>query len=243
MRIAIVDDINKERTCLFNLLQQYFKDCYDRYSVSPEFSEYDCGESFLNTYEPGSYDLVLLDIYMQEITGIDVAKRIVALDKSCNIIFFTTSSEHQLEGYGVHAIGYIMKPVTNHLASLYNALDYFMEKYKPDISSIKVQSVCGELYLYYRDILYYECLERKLYIHMTTGVLPILGKYSDYYSHFLSDKRFLECYRNLIINMDYIETPLQNEFVLKSGDILPISRRKKAQVIESYTKYFIYKGR
>ncbi len=242
MKIAVIDDKKREREYLKHHILSYFEN-RKAYPILPELVEYDSGEAFLECFSPGAFALVFLDIYMEALTGIDVAKRISVLDKSCSILFFTTSSENQLDGYEVHAIGYIMKPVSEHLPALYNALDYFTEKYKPDVSSIKVPYAGEELSLYHRDILYYECLERKLYLHMTTGVLLIHGKYSDYQAHFLSDPRFLECYRNLIINMDYIEAPSNNEFIMKNGDILPISRRKRAEVMGIYMKYFVQNGR
>lgn len=80
-----------------------------------------------------------------------------------------------------------------------------------------------------------------MYLHLVDGELKLLGKYSDYESIFLADQRFLECYRNVIVNMDYIDIPLDYDFILKSGEKLPISRRKKANVLERYMTYFIRK--
>lgn len=243
MKIAIVDDIKEERTHLKLIANQYLELRKDRYPVLPSFIEFDNGETFLEQFASGDYSLVFLDIYMNNLTGIDVAKRIVALDKDCSIIFFTTSDEHQLDGYGVHAVGYIMKPVSDNIPALYTAMDYVMEKQHPDTSGITVQSDCGKLHLYYRDILYLDCIDRKLYIHLTNRILKLSGSYTDYSPYFLSESRFLECYRNVIVNMDYIETPLDCDFAMKNGEKIPVSRRKRSDVMGNYMKYFISVGK
>lgn len=240
MKIAIVDDAKEQRNALIPIVKQYFEDRKERFIISPEWKEYDSGEDFLLQFKPKYFELVFLDIYMKEMNGINVAKRVAALDKNCGIIFFTTSDEHQLEGYGVHAAGYIMKPVSDHIPFLYTAMDYIMDKLQPDISGITVQTDFGELHLYYHNILYLDCTGRKLHLHLTNYDINIMGKYEDYQQQFLSDSRFIECYRNIIVNMDYIEAPLDCDFVLRNGERLPISRRKKAEVMGIYTKHFIY---
>jgi DNA-binding LytR/AlgR family response regulator len=241
MEIAIVDDLRDERTIIHGIAYKYFEDRKELYDISPNFVEFENGETFLENYTPGKYAIVFLDIYMDEITGIDVAKRIAALDRNCSIIFLTTSDEHQLEGYSVHAVGYIMKPIMDHLPALYTAMDYASSRLEMDKAGTTVVTDCGELHLYYRNILYIDCIERTVYIHLADKVLKVLGKYGDYQNSFLSDSRFLECYRNVIVNMDYIDTPADYDFILKSGEKLPISRRKKAAVMGSYMMYFIKK--
>lgn len=241
MKIAVVDDLKNERTLICQYILKYFHDRKDIYEVSPELIEFVNGEAFLSDFKPRKYEIVFLDIYMEKLTGIDVAKKIAALDRNCSIIFFTTSNEHQLDGYGVHAVGYVMKPVSEHLPALYTAMDYAASKLQMDQGHIIVKTSVGELDLYYRNILYIDCIDRIVHLHLTDKVLKLLGKYDDYEKTFLSDSRFLECYRNIIVNMDYIDIPMDYDFILKSGEKLPISRRKKNAVLGSYMSYFLKK--
>lgn len=241
MKIAIVDDIKEERTLVRKFASQYFENRKALYDITPCFEEYKNGETFLESYTPGQYEIVFLDIYMNEITGIDAAKRIAALDKDCSIIFFTTSDEHQLDGYSVHAVGYIMKPLVDHLPAFYTAMDYAASKLQIDKAGITVPTNCGELTLYYKNIMYIDCAPRTFCIHLPHMVINVLGKFQDYAPAFLSDSRFLECYRSIIVNMDYIDRPDDCDFILKSGEKLPISRRKKTAVLGSYMAYFIKK--
>lgn len=239
MEIAIVDDLLVEREEMRRLLLAYFSENNERYGMTPNISEFESGEEFLNSFQPGKYQLVLLDIYMNQLSGIAVAEKLCSLDKNCNIIFFTTSTDHMLEGYDVHAVGYVLKPVAEHLPALNKALTRVMEKLNIDNSCISFPTKFGENTICYRNIVYLESSLRNTYLHFASDTIQVSGKYSDYARQLLADKRFLECYRNLIINMDYIDTALDCDFVLKTGGQVPISRRKKAEVMKKYTTYFI----
>lgn len=239
MEIAIVDDLQAERSTIRRIILEYFNNNKTLYGITPIFSEFENGESFLDTYHPDKYQLILLDIYMNKLTGIDVANRITTLDKKCNIIFFTNSEDHMLDGYDVHALGYVLKPVTNHISALYKAISHAMDRLSIDNSSVPVITEFGEHSIFYRNIIYLESSIRNLYVHFSSETIHISGRYSDYKNQLLKDNRFLECYRNLIVNMDYIDTPLEDELVLKNGEKIPISRRKKIEVMGKYMTYFI----
>lgn len=239
MNIAIVDDLITEREEARSLILEYFAVHNNRCEITPVFSEFESGEAFLNTFQQGKYQIVLLDIYMARLSGIDVAHRILSLDKKCNIIFFTTSTDHILDGYDVHAAGYVLKPVTEHRSALYRALTRAVEKLDIDNSSISILTEFGENTVFSRNILYLESSLRNLHLHFASSTIQVSGKYSDYCEKLLADKRFLECYRNLVVNMDFIDAPLECDFVLTNGEKIPISRRKKTDVMEKYTAYFI----
>lgn len=187
------------------------------------------------------YDLVILDIYMEELSGIEVAKKLYKLHKNCNIIFFTSSTDHMLEGYEVSALGYVLKPINEHKHLLYKALDRAIEKLSPDNEGIIINTKYGESFILYKNLLFIDSSLRNLYFHFQKENLLVSGKYTDYADFLLRDKRFLECYRNLIVNMDYVETVSDSNFILTTGENIPISRRKKIEVMEKYTKYFIEK--
>lgn len=241
MRIALVDDLASERENVRSLVLEYYKIHRKQYQILPEFFEFDSGEAFLESFSTGNYAFVLLDIYMKELTGVEVAQRLVTLDKNCSILFFTTSTDHMLDGYDVHALGYVLKPVVEHVPSLYKAIDRVMEKYNFDSSSLRVTTEHGSHLVLFQNIVYLECAARSLFLHIASDRIDITGKYADYSAPLLKDTRFLECYRNIIVNMDYIDVALESDFILKSGEKIPISRRKKSEVMEKYMAYFIEK--
>ena len=239
MKIAVVDDLAQERNDIISLVTDYFSVRFQQFDITPEFCEYESGEEFLDGFMPAEFDLVLLDIYMAELTGIETAEKLLLLDKNIKIIFFTTSTEHTLDGYGVHALSYILKPVTKHMKAFYKALDYFVELLNLDKCGITIKTSSGDMFVLNKNIVYIESSVRNLFFHFASEIVQASGKYSDYSKALREDHRFLECYRNLTVNMDYIVKPIENDFLLKTGEKIPISRRRKAEVIEQYTTYFI----
>lgn len=241
MQIAIVDDSPLERTLVRSLIDNYLN-TKKELDITAQYDEFVSGEAFLENYSPGKYQLIFMDIYMSTLTGIDVAKRVAALDKPCNIIFFTSSEDYLLDGYSVHAIGYVLKPLEQNLDAFNTAMDYAVYQLQVDKNSLTVLTDCGPLQVYHRNLLYLDTIERTCYMHLTDTVIKLQGTYNDYQKQLLADHRFLECYRNIVVNMDYIDTLLDNDFVLKSGEKLPISRRKKAAVLQDYMMYFLHKA-
>lgn len=239
MKIAVVDDLSEERAEIIHLVNTYFINRYPAYGILPDFSEFESGESFLENFEPHTYKLVFLDIYMNELTGVETAEKLLYLDKQCRVIFFTSSTDHLLEGYGVHALSYVLKPIGQHQNALIQALDYYMDLLNIDNKGLSIRTTQGERYLLYKHIVYVESSVRNLCFHLPTEVLKVQGTYGEYAQKLLQDERFLESYRNLTVNMDYISRPLDRDFLLKTDEQIPISRRKKSAVLEKYTQYFI----
>lgn len=239
VKIAIVDDLSEERAEIIKVVSHYFLNRFHIYSLTPSFDEFDSGESFLSQFEPQSYDLVFLDIYMNELIGIETAQKLFYLDKKCRVVFFTSSTNHLLEGYGVHALSYILKPIREHQNSLYQALDYYMDLLEIDNKEVLIKTQNGEQYVLYKNIVYIESSVRNLCFHFPSEILKVQGTYAEYAKQLLQDERFLESYRNLTVNMDYIARPMEKDFLLKTGEHIPISRRRKSDVLEKYTQYFI----
>ena len=107
MKLAIVDDNKLEQELIFNTLRTYE---HER-NISLDISSYSDGNSFLNTYVPGDFDLIFMDIYMEGMTGIDAVTAIRKIDSHVPVAFATTSTEFALESYRLDALKYIEKPV------------------------------------------------------------------------------------------------------------------------------------
>ena len=243
MRIAVIDDIAQDRTAAINLTKEYFIQRKEYEKMEIFFDEYDSGEAFLNSYIKGLYDILFLDIYMKSLTGIDIARQVSLIDENCHIIFLTSSDEYYPESYEVHAKGYVTKPLKESSFTFCNVMDYIMKQLSMQFSGINVILNGEEIFCPFKEILYFEVNNRKLYFHFLEKTIEVSGKYLDYSNDLLKDTRFLECYRNLIINMDYIQNCDENNFFIKNNEKLPISRRKKHMVLNQYMKYFLGKGK
>ena len=101
MRIAIVDDDAQMRTRL--------RDCLnDLLGNSAGIAAFPSGEDFLAGWEAGRFDVILLDIFMESLTGMDVARKIRETDGQVKLVFCTTSNEFASESYEVNACYYLL---------------------------------------------------------------------------------------------------------------------------------------
>lgn len=57
-------------------------------------------------------EVVLLDIQMRNMSGVEVAKEVKLLNPNTNIIFTTGYADYMKEAFELHASGYLMKPIT-----------------------------------------------------------------------------------------------------------------------------------
>ena len=139
MRIALVDDTAEERRILSEIL--------DRELPQADISVFENGESFLKNWEQNSYDLILLDIYMDEMLGVDVARKIRETDFDVRIVFCTTSNEFASESYEVGANYYLQKPVSTtsfqRMLKMIRLDDYEMNRFitLPDGQKIVLRNI------------------------------------------------------------------------------------------------------
>ena len=243
MRIAVIDDTPQDRKAAITLAKEYFVQRKEYDNMQIFFDEYDSGEAFLKSYIKGVYDILFLDIYMKSLSGIDIARQITLADENCQIIFLTSSEEHYPESYEVHAKGYVTKPLKDSSFSFCNTMDYIMKQFSSQFSGLNIFWNGVEAFCAFKEILYFEMNNGRLYFHLLEKVFELSGKYLDYSKELLNDNRFMECYRNLIVNMDYIKNFDDNNFILKTNEKIPISRRKKQTVLNQYMKYFLGKGK
>lgn len=243
IRIALIDDNPSDIDIGKHYVDTYFQNRPDAANMEISISSYMDGPSFLADFRPDDFDLILLDIYMPAMEGMDVAREVRRLDGSVKIIFLTTSREHALEGYKVFASGYILKPLASHREELFHALDYALPRgsLKPAVLSARIPG-CETLRVPFSHILYMDCSEgRNASIHLIEKNINTTNAFQDLARNLSSDHRFFECYHRLMVNMDYIESMEEDSFLLKGNISVPISRRKKKEVKQHYMQYMLSK--
>ena len=117
MTIAIVDDIAEERILLRKRLEKILL----QKNIDFHCCEYENGEAFLEASKNQNFTVLFLDIYMDGINGIEIARNFRKFNKDCMLIFTTTSRDHALEGFQVRAMHYLVKPYSEEdLISLFD---------------------------------------------------------------------------------------------------------------------------
>ena len=124
MNIAIADDRVEDLQAAEDYLLRYFSARHPEVMSDLSISTFPSAEKFLEVFDPGRFDLLLLDIYMEDMTGMEAAEAVRLKDDRVPIVFLTTSQDHLLEGYRVFASGYLMKPLRENAGEFNHTLDH-----------------------------------------------------------------------------------------------------------------------
>ncbi len=103
MRIVIVDDEKLARDRLRGLLADL--------GAGEVVGEASNGVEALARVEAGQPDLVLLDIRMPGMDGLEVARHLAGLARPPAVIFTTAYDEHALAAFDARAVDYVVKPI------------------------------------------------------------------------------------------------------------------------------------
>lgn len=238
MDIAIVDDEVEVRRELEQELRRYFSAYYPQLLPQLSFRKFSCAEDFLPLMPQQEFALIFLDIYMDKLTGLDAARRLRRFGVDTPIVFLTTSVEHQLDGYSVFAAGYLMKPLSANIESLIHVLDHCLPSIVARNQQLTVQIGPRPVNIPFHRILYIDCNNnRTVIIHLVEEQILTSSTYRDCLEQLQLDKRFMECYHHLLVNMAYINRVDEDTFQLKNGESIPISRRKRREVKQEYMHY------
>ena len=105
MKIAICDDDNRDLLQIASLLESYR---HDRKAVL-SYASFQNATELLVSLESREYDLLLLDVLMPGVNGIQAAREIREHNSRMEIVFLTSSPEFAVESYNVRAHYYLFK--------------------------------------------------------------------------------------------------------------------------------------
>lgn len=115
MKLLIVDDEELARNRIKDLLD----DCESQFPIDI-VGEAENGVEAMKILEKNTADVVLLDIRMPEMDGMEFARHLLKMVNPPAVIFATAYDDYAVNAFEVHAIDYLMKPVR--LGRLFNAL-------------------------------------------------------------------------------------------------------------------------
>lgn len=219
MRIAICDDMGDERAQCKELLREYLR----WRGVDAAVTEYDSGEALIESFTPGAFDLILLDIYMRDLDGMETARWIRGRDLNCPIIFATASAERGAEAYDVDALYYLVKPVDR--SKFFHVLDRWYERTS---AQRRIFVKCGrELReIAARDILYIDVQGRCSTVHTAAEVIESTMPLSAIEA-LLPKNDFCRSIRYCIVSLEQIRSVQETSLTLTSGASVPLSRRER----------------
>lgn len=178
----------------------------------------------------GDYSILLLDILMTGLNGMQAAHEIRAFDAGVKIVFLTSSPEFAVESYAVKAYDYILKPVTKE--KLFSLLDAVIAQEQKPLEGLTVKTQSGMARILFSRLAFVEIMNKKLYFH--------LAAFED---ELLAHSEFVKVHRSYIVNLWQVGELGAKELITHAGKTVPISRVLYGKVREAYMKHlFLEKG-
>ena len=230
LNIVLCDDNAQERDYIKSLVL----DWADRSGADIAATEYPSAEAFLFSYEDLSPDIILLDIEMPRMNGVELAKKLRACSETVLIIFITGYPDFISEGYEVEALHYLLKPVTPQ--KLGEVLDRAVSKISRVEKKILLPSEGGETAVSVRDIHYIEVQRQYSVIYTVAGRYRIKAPLTELESRL--DDYFLRVQRSFIVNLREVVKITRTGVILKSGAEVPISRGTAEKVSRKIIELF-----
>ncbi len=234
MKIALVDDEQRHLGILQAALTAALSD------LGLEAESMECftdGEVFLGGIAAHRYDIIILDIYMNSLSGVDVARRIRSVDEDVTLAFCTSSNEYASQSYEVDARYYLQKPVTQEkVAAMLKRFNLAkIERNRtvrlPDGSRVPL-----------RHILYTEYLDHSVQFHLK-GQNPRTVRTSQWEIEdlLLRHKGFYVINKGCIVNFEQVKSLEANAFLMQNGTAVPIARRRFRDIERAYTQFLFDK--
>lgn len=227
MNIAICDDEPVFLKQLHNKIKDMkIPDC--------EIHEFTSGRDLLSFYVKGMYEVIILDVEMPELNGLETAERIRQIDKSVIISFLTNYVEFAVQGYDVGAFRYILKnqPDYMYTKQLGSIIAECEQRFRTFTFNNKNLSFRFRL----TDILYFEGHRRKVSLFTLNGELEYGGDFSTVCGD-LMKYNFIIINRGILVNLEHIQNITKYDVVLSNGRKISIGRTYKNEVVSRYLDY------
>ena len=229
MKLAVVDDEKKAT----DLLEGYMKRFERENNMTMKISVFHNPNDFLSNYSR-DYDLVLMDIEMPGLNGIETARELRRMDSRVVLMFITNMAQYAINGYEVEAVDFVVKPVSyaDFVLKMQKAMRYISRNKDKKLT---LNSTEGVVNLHVSDISYIEVIRHYLIYHTLSGSYTVRGVLKEAEEN-LAKYHFVRSNHCYLVNLKYVES-INGNVVKVSGDDLQISRNKKTEFLMEFTRY------
>ena len=232
---AICDD----EPLALNMVSSALVTCFAQQGVTLELEPFTSSVEFRKRIPGHDWQVVFLDIEMPDIDGITLGKEIKKDNSHTDIIYISNCEDRVFDSFSANPFGFVRKSSflkdAESVAKLYianlrqeEAVHYMEVKTGNGISRLKID-----------HITYIECIKDTQIIHLTEKEtkqeVPVQLRMK-MLEEKLADFGFLRIHTGYLVNYQFIQRIEDDSVRLQGGEVLPISRRKKHDIFESYMK-------
>lgn len=244
IKIAICDDHPDKTAQIESLLHNLWKNQFPDYRCKLDIEVFFSGTSLINSLSTDYYDLILLDIEMGKVSGIDAATylRDTVGNSDSQIIYISAYESYVLKLFDTIPSGFIKKPIdiaefTEKISKTF--IRILAEKSTSDRGKIQIVTK-GELYqVDKKDIIYFESKGRKISLFTVdkrNKPISFYAKLNEYQQNPILEG-FIRIHQSYLVNLKHIVSVRPTELTCSNMDVLPISNRYRKETHENYLNY------
>lgn len=237
LRIAVCDDEWAERAILEKYIREWAA-CRGHQALVFSFSG---GEALLQAFFQKRFDMVLLDIQMQETDGMCTARKIRAQDLDTGIFFVTGYEDYLAEGYEVEAFRYLLKPLRRE--KLWEALDLFLLRRRRGQRYWTVETPEGQKRVALTEILYLESFGHTCQLYTLEDCFQVKKGISEIEKELgILGLSLFRTHRSYLVNLAQVTAVGRNKAALAGGSEVPVSRTQYHGLNRAFIRLFRGEG-
>ncbi|MCR5100865.1 MAG: LytTR family DNA-binding domain-containing protein [Butyrivibrio sp.] len=231
MKIAVCDDEEKIRNIIMSELKSSFPD--------DEIISFGIGEDVLRSVEQDGYmpNIILLDIMMPGVSGMDVARKLRDISDDVVIIFITGEKQYVFDAFDVRAFHFLVKPFSNEkLVSVIKAAKEEIAKatLKPQKKYVMLNSRGSHIRLCASDIIFAEVYGARIIVHTRTDEIEYYGHLSELEK--LVGDGFFRTHRGYLVNLRFVKKYDAGKCYMSKGEAL-ISKQNYKVFVKALIDY------
>ena len=230
LQLAVCDDGALDRAQIGRMAGELLRE----ENIAAQITCYDSAAALLSAIRAGkAFDILLLDVMMEGMDGMELAAALRAGHEDAAIIFISSNREMALRGYEVAASRYLAKPEDPE--KLREALLHCRAA-RSGRTTLVLPTASGQSSVAPAAVLYAEAWERGVRLHLDGEILEVRLPLSQV-AAMLPEGQFACCHRTLLVNLVKARHVRYCELGLRNGECLPISKYRLAQFKSAFLHY------
>jgi DNA-binding LytR/AlgR family response regulator len=192
-------------------------------------------ESLIEAATKYNFDLILCDIYMPGIFGIDAIAELREAGCASHVIFITSSKDHAVDAFALHADNYLVKPFSKQ--QLADAVAPVIQRILNERNEfVNLKTVEGmAVHAEFAKIVYAETVGHNQSITFSDGSkADVRMSSAALFEKLAADARFFKAGSSYILNLDGILEINGTKVTLSSGDVVSIPGRLKKELQDAF---------
>lgn len=229
MWVAIIDDAPQDA----QRLETYLQRCGEETGREYQTVYYRTAADFLTSRDQ-TFDLVIMDIDMPGLNGVEAARRMRERGDDTVLMFVTNMPQYALAGYEVEAVDYVLKPVSyREFAMKLRKADRYIRRGQDQM--LALQTADGIVTLPVSSLLYVESELHYLTYHTPQERIRVRGSLRDAESG-LPAAQFARCNASFLVNLRHVKA-IEKETVVVGDKQVKMSRGKRLEFMDRFTRY------